>query len=449
MSDLPSPDPVTTSVLWDSVVGTQLEELLYGLMEALGAHDLVWRSGSNVGVTASDGGRDLEATFDRATPDGELDRTRWWIEAKGRERTVAKADVMESVHNAAGRSDIDVLVFCTNSRFSNPTRDWVAQWQVNHARPKIRLWDRDKLASLVREHPTVAARVLPDALDDSIRLALLLGRFRRLGETPTELDLEYFWERQEIIYGNNKVHYIVAMFAYAEVGTGLVDRPWCSLIPKGPIQAIWTVHNAIFDLPAIAFAPLPRPLSSARVTEVAAYLILSAMPELSGEMLYDVLTDPGKVIDDDRLRQMGKGSVWFEGVTAPILGRVQAELGDICAADCVRVYADPKVLPIPLTGKEYWRQFGIGDPIKDPGLLVAEWFGRPCAVGFDLDEDIRCPLFLELESSVDMLRKLRQVVEFRRNHPDGQYRLLNDPDDEVNRLARKVIPDLFSDRNDI
>src|SRR3954466_14169614 len=81
---------VTTHVLWSRVTGEQLEELLYGLLEAMGAGELVWRAGSDRGVNASDGGRDLEAIFDRPGPDGELDRQRWWVECKGRSATVER-----------------------------------------------------------------------------------------------------------------------------------------------------------------------------------------------------------------------------------------------------------------------------------------------------------------------------------------------------------------------
>jgi restriction endonuclease len=190
------PTPTVTRVPWDSVTGIQLEELLYGLLDAMGASSLAWRAGSSKGVTATDGGRDLEAVFDRPSPDGELDRQRWWIESKGRTNTVERGAVQQAVLDASARSDIDILVIATNSRFSNPTRDWVTERASSYTRPVVKLWDRDNLDRLVRMYPTVVARVLPDALSDEERLRLLVARFEELGEEPTQLDLEFFWTHQ-------------------------------------------------------------------------------------------------------------------------------------------------------------------------------------------------------------------------------------------------------------
>lgn len=93
--------PTSTRVPWRTVTGVQLEELLYGLLDAMGASSLVWRAGSATGVTASDGGRDLEAVFDRPSPDGELDRQRWWVECKGRSRTVERLAVQEAEYRCS------------------------------------------------------------------------------------------------------------------------------------------------------------------------------------------------------------------------------------------------------------------------------------------------------------------------------------------------------------
>ena len=106
--------PTATRVLWRNVTGVQLEELLHGLLEAMGANRLTWRAGSATGVTASDGGRDLEAVFDKPGPDGELDRWRGWLECKGRSETVESPAVQHAVLDASARTDIDVLVVATN-----------------------------------------------------------------------------------------------------------------------------------------------------------------------------------------------------------------------------------------------------------------------------------------------------------------------------------------------
>jgi hypothetical protein len=54
-----------------------------------------------------------------------MEPQRWWVEAKGRNKTVEPSAVKDAVVNADSRNDIDVIVLATNSHFSNPTRDWL------------------------------------------------------------------------------------------------------------------------------------------------------------------------------------------------------------------------------------------------------------------------------------------------------------------------------------
>ena len=77
--------------------------------------------------------------------DGELEAQRWWVQAKGRTSTVPPQTVREAIVDVQAYVEVDVLVIATNSRFSNDTRDWVAEFQATHPRPVIRLWDRDAL----------------------------------------------------------------------------------------------------------------------------------------------------------------------------------------------------------------------------------------------------------------------------------------------------------------
>ncbi|BCF86660.1 hypothetical protein RQCS_62050 (plasmid) [Rhodococcus qingshengii] len=408
---------------WDSIVGAQLEELLYGLLEALGAKELVWRAGSNHGVTASDGGRDLEAVFIQSTPDGEEDRTRWWLESKGRGQTVPKDEVISSINNLTDRNDLDVFVFCTNSRFSNPTRDWVENWQKLNPRPRIRLWDRDRLDLLVRKHPTVLARVLPEALDDGERLKLLLDRFLGLGETPTDLDMAYFWERPSIVTDSPDVAYLVAMFAYAETADSLVERPWGSFLADSDEVVITTIMVALFELPIRGFVELARPLHQEHLIITCAYLILSVMPYCSAENLHGAMSMPGTYIaaDDHFLKDPAKAASWTEAVVKPILGRIQDELTDVCTDDCVRVMTDARAFPPPMLGERYWRRFGIGDVKKNP-IFTFQEPDKPCVVGLPLDRNHGCPLISGFELSLNRIAEIRQIVEFRRAHPKSDQR---------------------------
>src|SRR5262245_1319469 len=86
-----------------------LEECLVWLVDSLGGKDLEWRHGGAAGG-ASDSGRDIEAHFHLTGPDGEVSKQKWWIEAKGRSKTVEPDAVKAAVHNARGKHDLDVLI---------------------------------------------------------------------------------------------------------------------------------------------------------------------------------------------------------------------------------------------------------------------------------------------------------------------------------------------------
>jgi hypothetical protein len=76
-----------SEIPWQNLRGKDLEEALYWLFDAMGAQNLEWRIGG-ASEGASDGGRDLEFTFAIPSPDGEIRTERWWVEVKGRKRTV-------------------------------------------------------------------------------------------------------------------------------------------------------------------------------------------------------------------------------------------------------------------------------------------------------------------------------------------------------------------------
>ena len=417
----PSPAPVTTTISWDGVVGARLEELLYGLLDEMGSQDLIWRAGSATGVTAADSGRDIEAVFSRPSPDGSVELTRWWVEAKGRSSTVKKRDVVDSVVATLARPDVDVFVFCTNSRFSNPTRDWVSDWQRAHPRPQVRLWDRDDLGRFVRRYPLVAARTVPEALDVATRLALLVDRFETLGESPTIADLDFFWAHPEALAGLETAKLIsaIAMFVYADTDHGLVERPWASLLQTDPLSVFHLAVHAVGMLPAMLLRERARPIDENRLTATAAYLLLAAMASIHPETLLVVLENPNQFLQGMEFIANDTTGVklYLDARVRPIWSRVQNELMDVCGDDCRRFSSDPgAAFPQQLVGERYWRRFGVGD--EPNGVrLTFEWFDQPCTVGLSLDRDRHCPLGTDAMISLERVTELVRIVRYRRANP--------------------------------
>lgn len=123
------------SIPFADLKSRDLEECLYWLFDAMGAKDLEWRTGGS-GGGAADGGRDLEAHFHLPTADLDMDPQVWWIECKGRAGTVESDEVKSACVNAQARTGLDYLVVATNTQFSNPTRDWVKEFQKKNPHPR-------------------------------------------------------------------------------------------------------------------------------------------------------------------------------------------------------------------------------------------------------------------------------------------------------------------------
>ena len=143
---------------WDSLTASDLEECIYWLIDAMGGKDIEWRKGS-IGKGAPDGGRDIEAYFYHPGPDESIEKDKWWFEVKYRTGTVEPSVVKDSIINAMAEHGLKTLVIATNSTFSNPTRDWIRQWQKEHPFTRIRLWDRTELEKLCSRHPEVVVRL--------------------------------------------------------------------------------------------------------------------------------------------------------------------------------------------------------------------------------------------------------------------------------------------------
>jgi hypothetical protein len=407
-------DVVTDDLIpWDLLRGKVLEELLYELLNELGANELIWRSGG-IGAGAPDGGRDLEAIFHRATPDGEVESEKWWIEAKGRSKTVEADAVKSTVLNASGPKDLDLILIATNSQFSNPTRDWIQSWVNEHPRPKVKLWDCKDLLRLIRKHPVVAARIVPDILPDRERIRMLADQFLEVGKPPSEKDLQYFWEIRDIVSDPTQISCLV----YGELLYGdLVSRPWGILISEENHLGI--IIEALGCLP---FALLrTKMLSNERLAATAVYLVQCALRFGDPKEVAAILDNPLKFVDGIPKSMEDDPSVYREAAVDPIWQRCKIELLDACSQDCPRINGDTQILRPSEAGAHFWRRFNLNikTPNADGALLVFD-LKMPCAVGLELGERT-CPLEEEPKFSSQEIEELKAIINYRRIHPDGRY----------------------------
>jgi len=382
-----------------------LEECAYWLLDAMGARDLEWRTGGSSGG-AADGGRDLEATFYIPSPDGEMDPQRWWIECKGRKRTVEPDEVKRAVNNATAHDDLAYLVIVTNTTFSNPTRDWVRTWQVRNPRPRIKLWDHESLESLLSKHPAVVLRLFSEALSPAGLLRAAQERFwNKIEFTPVRA-LRTFWAaRTAIDIGPLERFALIANeFAHGSIA----ERPWgAAASPQALLQA---THLSFKNLAYLRVRVADIGVDDKPILAALAHLIVASLQVTNADELATLIlkaTGPneGRILSGEA----------FDMLMGPVLDRLAGEMQDVCTSDCDRLYKSDATTLI-----------GVEDPIRaylrglDPGggssqtvardFLRIEKLDGYCKVGYQLNSDRCCPLF-QLYPTKKNIREFLAVIE--------------------------------------
>ena len=389
--------------------GSDLEECVYWLLDAMGAKDLEWRTGGT-GGGAADGGRDLEARFYVPAVDGELDAQKWWIECKGRSSTVEPDEVKSAVNNALALADLDCLVVATNTQFSNPTRDWVKAWQVKHSKPKIKLWDHSQLERFLSRHPDVVLRLFSDALSMDGRLAALESRFWNKLEFVAPKTLADLWKARHEL--NITAEAMFAVMANEMANGSVVERAWAASIDSESVAEVLTagLYNVIY----LAVRSMDAGVDQRIVFKTLAYLILAAVTHFPAETVSRLI-----LVSINRDKDKPLPSEMKEMILRPILHQLLGELKDVCSSDCKRVLTDPSTLVESDELRDYWLRLKERD-VEEPAerrILIVEKGDEPCVVGFPVDREQPCPLF-HIEPSVrttgEVIDIIKRVSAFRR-----------------------------------
>lgn len=384
--------------------GRDLEECVYWLLDAMGAKDLEWRIGG-AGGGAADGGRDLEAYLFEPDDDGELRRQKWWVECKGRKGTVEPDEVKAAVNNALAYEELDRLIIATNTQFSNPTRDWVKEWQKKHAAPKIQLWDRTHLERYLSRHPDVVLRLFSEALSIQGRFQAMENRFwNKLEFVPPKTMVDLWKDRRTLD--------VTAMGMFAAIANEFANgdiarRPWGAAMDLCSAVAVLTsgLHNAGYLLFRSSRAGIDQRI----LIRVFAYMILVVLELLSVDDVSRLVVDSLSHSDTEPLPEEVQ-----EMLLMPILDQVLSEMQDVCSDDCRRIVAFSRNT---LVGerdeiKTYWLRFeanGIKEE-NDTRSLRMERHDGTCVVGFPVGKDHGCPLY-EIEPSIRNVSELMAIIE--------------------------------------
>lgn len=363
-----------TKIPWGALKAKELEECIYWLLDCMGARDLQWRVGG-AGAGAADQGRDLEATFYSSDPTGEVVRQQWWVEAKGRGSTVEKRAVMDAAHNAAAKAHVEIVLVVTNTRFTNPTIDWVRDWNDGHVRPKVRLWDCSTLERHLSANPSVVARFFSQALSPVGRLEYVRSQYWNYSQLASEGDLKAIWgNRSEISWDVQSVVAVVM----SEVANGDINRrAWAAAVDGTELYAAF----------ASALVNGPYLLNRARLmgakfdyyTAALAYLLLGLMLRFDAEKVSHLVEASWKIFDREEWPAKVK-----ELFIEPVLNHLEDEMFDLCLHPCRRVSAGPRLTENEI--KNYRARFTVRDDPElaeeDDRRLIIEDTKLPCRIGF-------------------------------------------------------------------
>jgi hypothetical protein len=388
----------TADIPWQSLKSRELEECLYWLLHSMGARDLEWREGSGTGQSP-DSGRDLTAVFFATSPDSDMHAQRWWVEAKGRKKTVEPNAVKATVNSVTAHGEVDVLVVATNSAFSNPTRDWLRMWQAQHPRPLVKLWDKNSLEKLVSEHPDVCFRLFSKALTTQGKLEVSTHRFRNHCLYVDGMLLTLYWNER------HKLHWtdwsLMAMLASEFASGNPENHNWTALIQPGDLARLYR-----FGLSSLLyFCIRAEDIGSASqpYTDAACHLMLSVLRLMS---VAEVKKHNAMALKDSKVRRF---------VIATLLRVVAGDLAKHCAEDCKRITRSDSHR---LGETNYWNRFAgqRSTEKKDPyagAILIFEKKDESCKVGFPLDSKNTCPLNIQDEVDEDFLRVAKTVLKAR------------------------------------
>lgn len=402
-----------SEINWKEVVDQKLEELLYWLFDSMGAKDLEWRVGSS-GRGSADQGRDLELTFFVDTPVGDIEPQRWWVEAKGRTGTVTPLDIKESINNTSARKDIDVFLIATNSTFSNPTRNWVAEFQQNHVRPRIKLWDRTDLERHCSKNPLAVIRLFNQALSPQGKLEALRERFWSYASFAPRPVLEEIWQSKDGL--EIEPFSLLALIASENANGSIEIRSWPKIVSRS--LSLDALANGLLNYPYWMQRADAGGSPQEPVIQGLAYLILIATIEYGHE---DVTQFLHKIWGQDP--ELRFSFEMKEILLEPILQTLNDEVRDVCISDCKRLSTERRFLSEQQVDV-YWQRMQAESIVENRRAewLSIESFAAPCKVGFRLGKKRHCPVNHTGQLTKDIggfLKRMQQIATSRMNENSG------------------------------
>lgn len=371
-----------TEIPWKELKNKELEELLYWLLDEMGAKELTWRIGSN-GTGTSDGGRDLETVFHVSSPDGCMVKQQWWIEAKGRANTVEPEAVKLAVINCASKIDLDVLVIATNSAFSNPTRDWVKDWQLSHPRPIVKLWERTELENLCSKNPTAVARLFRKALNSSGKLEVAKSKFWNYSNFADEPTLSELWkDRSDLKIDESS---LISLIASEYANGNPSQRAWGALVDTHILEH--SLQTGLINYAYLQIRSAENGINSFPIIRAIANIVEICILRIGLDKTTTTLKHIWGALEDDYPADFMKSLA-----LKPILNVIFNETRDLCTKKCTRVSTSQDMILKDGEHETFHQRFIVSDiePESERVLTIERHDGK-CELGLNLNKDIGCP----------------------------------------------------------
>lgn len=393
----------------------EFENLVFHLIDEMGFSNIQWRKGGE-GNSATDGGRDLEATFWSVQPAASKEE-KYWFEVKYRTGQLEKSQVQNTVLNAAGNNSKDNLVIITNKTISNPTLDWINEFQVSNKVPNVTVWQGHDLEILLRKNPRTLAKFLPTSLAFSGRCKVMESKFSNLLLLPSGGEIDELWKNRDKFQENS---FLTLAACLAEVSYGnVIQRPWgMELSESRLIAALATgmvnVYPFIFKCSALSREQTP-------IITGLTYLTQCLLVRHGAEVTTQIITNPEEMFD---LNYQLPEELSFNRYE-PILSTLLHDLAMYCSNSsyCPKLhYKSPEDVPsyflrfaVPKDNQERDDMFLIMNSSRHECKLHLVPVNEYCPLGSNNEEDlpkepVEVKKLLEFSRSV-ILARLSEAQE--------------------------------------
>jgi hypothetical protein len=377
------------------------EKLVYHLIDEMGFSNICWRKGGE-GNSATDGGRDLEATFWSVLPSGSKEEM-YWFEVKHRTNQLEKQQVQSTILNAAGNNEKDNLVIVTNKTISNPTLDWVKDFQKTHKNPNIVIWQGHDLELLLRKNPRTLARFLPTSLAFGGRCKVIESKFSNLMLLPAGGELDELWNHRNEFYENS---YLGLIASISEVSYGDIEKhPWGLEFDNSWIFAV--VATGMLNVLGFIIKCGSLNREQHILIEGLSYLTQCLLIRCGAELTAQVLYEPERFAEKDYSFPADICKMRYE----PIFKTMFHDLAKCCSSKyCLKLsYGARSDEP------DYFLRFLSKDSkhAVDDRFLIMNSLDRECGIGI-VPKNEYCPLGKsdEVPGSIE---ELQAQLEFARN----------------------------------